>query len=79
MQTPSSKSQSGQATLEYILLLILVLVTVLTIAGIIAGARNGIWATMTCEIISPCPKCPVEGPRAQTIKAAATQAGGDCK
>lgn len=52
--------ESGQAIVEYILLLALMVVA---IAGLMAGFRQSIWKLwqkLTQEISAACPKCPAD-------------------
>ena len=75
----SLDSKKGQATIEYLLMILLVLGMTALITGLIARTRNNIWSTMTCEIAAPCAGCPLEGDNVQAVKAAVNSAGGNCR
>ena len=75
MEIKRPSNQSGQAIIEYVLLLSIIL----SAAGImIGGARAGrdkMWKQLVCEVSAACPDCK----STETAKAALPQSGTKCK
>lgn len=68
------KNQSGQALVEYVLLLsIIVSMTTIMIAGVRSG-RDKMWKQILCEVSAACPGC-----KATESARNAIQGSGACK
>ena len=73
METKSK--QSGQAVLEYILLLSVILSISGLLVGSVRNTRDKMWKRMLCEVSAACPDCR----STDSAKAAFPKTGGNCK
>lgn len=70
----SSGSNSGQAIIEYVLLLVILMsITGLFIAGV-RTSRDKMWKQMICDVSAACPNCPATDSAKQML-----QGAGDCR
>jgi hypothetical protein len=69
------KKNSGQAILEYILLLIIMLSLGSILIGGIQKSRDKLWKQMLCDVSRACPKCAIP----ETVKNALPRSGVNCK
>jgi len=53
---------SGQAIVEYILMLVLAMAIVAAVNSSLNGSIRRIWAQMVSDVAAPCAKCPVANP-----------------
>ena len=56
------KQSSGQAVVEYVLMLVLAIALVAVINGSLSGSVRNLWRTLVNDVAGPCPKCPQINP-----------------
>lgn len=61
--------------MEYILLAVVVVTTMVAIWSAINTTRGYFWKEMTCQVAAPCPDCPVS----ESVKFRMSRYPGQCK
>ncbi len=56
------KQSSGQAVVEYVLMLVLAIALVAVINGSLSGSVRNLWRALVSDVAAPCPRCPVVNP-----------------
>ena len=56
------QANAGQAIVEYILMLLLAIATVVAINGSLSGSVRSLWRTMVNDVAGPCPGCNTVNP-----------------
>jgi hypothetical protein len=54
----NTRNQTGQALVEYILMLSFAITLVILIQTGLRRSTFGLWKSFTCDIAAACPKCP---------------------
>jgi Flp pilus assembly pilin Flp len=54
------RNQSGQAVVEYIILLSMAVAIALAMAAGFNGISKKLWQLIACEVSAPCPGCQVD-------------------
>jgi Flp pilus assembly pilin Flp len=52
------KNQSGQAVVEYMIMLVMVLTLMVAVSFAFRRAVRSFWQIITCEVSAACPNCP---------------------
>jgi hypothetical protein len=71
----SPKWSSGQAILEYILLISIILSLGTILIGGIQKSRDKLWKQILCDVSRACPKCAIP----EKVKTSFPKAGYNCK
>jgi hypothetical protein len=68
-------AQSGQAIIEYILLLSIIITVSGLILGSVRSSRDKLWKMMICQVSAACPTCKAT----DSARTALPNTGGACK